>query len=51
MESSVLRYFQKPLTIFEREKLSNWTLENFDSDLVLTGFINYVNLKAENSNA
>jgi glycosyltransferase involved in cell wall biosynthesis len=51
MESSVLRYFQKPLTIFEREKLSNWTLENFDSDLVLTGFINYVNLKAEISNA
>jgi glycosyltransferase involved in cell wall biosynthesis len=51
MESSVLRYFQKPLTIFEREKLSNWTLENFDSDLVLTGFINYVNLKAEILNA
>jgi glycosyltransferase involved in cell wall biosynthesis len=51
MESSVLSYFQKPLTIFEREKLSNWTLENFDSELVLTDFINYVNLRAEISYA
>lgn len=43
MRNSIVEYIKQPLTIGERDKLSQWYVQNFEQRKILQSFTNYIN--------
>jgi len=43
MRNSIIEYIKQPLTLGERDKLSQWYIQNFEQRKVLQSFTNYIN--------